>query len=133
MATALRCVLALCVAVAAMAAERTTPLTREDLLGRWEPAVEAIDEKTRAAAAEALKPGDDRWHIALMSKYGRLYFGQQPPDAGMWRLDEATPTSAVIVIQPAGREERRLKVAFDGTTLTPEGLPWKLPFRKAKQ
>ena len=113
-----------------VAVERTAVLTMDDLYGRWQPDVAAMDATLKKDAVVAIKAGEE-WSVTLTPRVGRLICGDISI-AGMWRLDNATAKGGTLVIEPKGSEAQRFTVTFDGKHLFVEALPWKLPFVKPK-
>ena len=115
----------------AHAADRTTPLVVEDLHGAWviDTASLKPDQKDAAKAAAAIED----YGINFTQRTCRVILSDDQSYAGMWRVDDATPTTATVVVQPKGGEERRIPVTFDGKTLVLTDTAGKLPMVKAKK
>jgi len=113
------------------AAERTTPIVVEDLHGAWviDTASLKADQKEAAKAAAAVED----YGINFTQRTCRVILSEDQAYAGMWRVDNATPTTATVVVQPKGGEERRIPITFDGKTLVLTDTPNKLPMVKAKK
>lgn len=124
--------LVLCsIALLMPAAERTTPLVVEDLHGAWIVDTQAVkaEQKEAAAAAAAV----EEYGVNFTQRTCRVILSDDQAYAGMWRLDEATPTTATVVVQPKGGEERRLRIRLEGKTLVLLDAPGALPLVKAKR
>jgi hypothetical protein len=112
-------------------AERTTPIVAEDLHGAWvvDTAHLTAAQQDAAKAAAAV----DGYGVNFTLRTCRVIISDERAFAGMWRVDDATPTTATIVVQPKGHEEQRVAITFDGTTLVLADEPGKLPLIKAKR
>jgi hypothetical protein len=112
------------IAPAAVAAE--APLTVEALYGTWAPDAAAATAEQRADVDAAAKL--EGYGITFTARICRVIFSEEEAYSGPWRLDQAAAGSAVLVVQPKGGEERRLKLALAGKHLRVDGG---LPLAKA--
>jgi hypothetical protein len=106
-------------------------ITPETLHGAWELDDKAVtkEQKADAAAAKAV----DGFGITFTLRTARVIFGEDNYVAGMWRVDGATATTATVVIQPKGGEERSFHITLDGKTkMTVAEAPGKLPLIKTR-
>jgi hypothetical protein len=117
------CLLALLLAGASLTAAE--PLDMDALHGTW-----VVDEKAATkeqAAAVAAAKAIEGFGVVLTTRTARVVFDADGMVAGIWRLDAATPTTAVLVIQPKGGEERRFNLTVTGDRMVvaeqPDGLP----------
>ncbi|MBA3846570.1 MAG: hypothetical protein H0X45_07990 [Planctomycetes bacterium] len=107
------------------------PLTNDDLHGTW-----TLDEKAATkdqAAAVAAAKAVESFGIVLTTRIARVVFETDGMVAGMWRLDDATATTATLVVQPRGGEERRYALTIDGERMTVAEAPGGLPLIRAKR
>lgn len=110
-----------------VAAENLLP---DHLYGSW-----VVDEKAVAkeqkedVAAAALVEG---FGITFTLRTARAIFAKDEMFTGMWRLDESTPTTATLVIQPKGGEERRYHLTLAKQRLVVAECPGQLPLKKAR-
>ncbi len=86
------------------------------------------DQKEAAAAAAKV----ENFGVNLTLRTARVIFASDTFVAGMWRLDDATPTTATLVIQPKGADEQRFHITFQKGRLTFDECPGKLPFRNIR-
>ena len=115
----------------AHAAERTAPIVVEDLHGAWVVDAASLKPEQKDAAKAAAAVAD--YGINFTQRTCRVILSDDQSYAGMWRVDDATPTTATVVVQPKGGEERRIPIIFDGKTLVLTDTPGKLPMVKAKK
>jgi hypothetical protein len=123
MRTALLCLIAMTLA----AADNLTP---DALHGMWVVDEKAVTKDQKDAAAAAAKI--ENFGINLTLRTARVIFAQDTVVAGMWRLDGATPTTATLVVQPKGGEERRYKITLTKGHLVIDECPGKLPLKNAR-
>ena len=109
------------------AAENLTP---DALHGIWVVDEKAVIKEQKEAAASAAQI--ENFGVNLTLRNARVIFAKNTVVAGMWRLDQATPTTATLVIQPKGGEERRYKVTLQKGTLIFDECPGKLPLKNAR-
>lgn len=109
------------------AAENLTP---DALHGMWVVDEKAVTKEQKDAAASAAQI--ENFGINLTLRNARVIFAKDTVVAGMWRLDGATPTTATLVIQPKGGEERRYKVTLKKGQLVVDECPGKLPLKNAR-
>ncbi len=117
------CLLALTIA----AADRLTP---DALYGHWVVDEKALTKDQQDAAAAAAKI--ENFGVNLTLRTARITFAKDAMVAGMWRLDEATPTTAVLVVQPKGGEEQRFHVTLQKGHLVIAECPGKLALKNAR-
>lgn len=117
------CLLALTIT----AAEKLNP---DVLYGIWVVDEKALTKEQKDAAAEAAKI--ENFGVNLTLRTARVIFAKDTVVAGMWRLDEATPTTAILVIQPKGGDEKRYHLTFQKGRLTFDECPGKLPMKNAR-
>ncbi len=113
--------------VAAVAAEN---LTADNLYGMWRVDDKALTKDQKEAAAAATKV--ENFGANLTLRTARLIFATDTMVAGMWRLDDATPTTATLVVQPKGADEQRFHVTLVKGRLTIDECPGKLPLKNAR-
>ncbi len=106
------------------AAENLLP---DNLFGTWVVNDKAVTTEQKEAAAKAALI--DGFGITFTLRTARVVFAQDELVTGMWRLDEATPTTATLVIQPKGADERRYKLTLIKQQLTVAECPGKLPLK----
>mgnify|MGYP000420096025 CR=1 FL=1 len=123
--TAMRHLALIVLATAALCAA-DAPLAVEALYGTWAPDAAAATPAQRPAVADAAKV--EGYGITFTARICRVVLADDDQYAGPWRLDQAAPGSAVLVVQPKGGEERRLKLALAGKHLSVDGG---LPLAKA--
>lgn len=111
------------------AAERTKPIVVEDLHGAWIVDTKSLKPEQQEAAKAAAAVAD--YGINFTQRTCRVILSEERSFAGMWRVDDATPTTATITVYPKGQEEQRLAITFDGKTLVLNDAPGKLPLIKA--
>lgn len=113
------------------AAERTTPIVAEDLHGAWVVDTTSLKPEQQAAAKAAAAV--EGYGVNFTQRTCRVILSEEQAFAGMWRVDEATPTTATITVYPKGQEEQRFAISFDGKTLVLTQAPGALPLVKAKR
>lgn len=106
------------------------PLLPDDLFGTWVVDEKAVAEGQRAAAAAAA--GIDGFGVTFTLRTARVVFAQDEMVSGMWRLDDATATTATLVIQPKGGDERRYRLTLAGKRLVVAECPGRLPLKNAR-
>ena len=92
------CFLALTLA----AAENLSP---DNIYGIWVVDDKALTKDQKDAAAAAAKV--ENFGVNLTLRTARIIFATDTVVAGMWRLDDATPTTAILVVQPKGGDEKK--------------------------
>jgi hypothetical protein len=105
-------------------------LTRDHLYGIWVVDEKALTKDQKDAAAEAAKV--ESFGMNLTLRTARVIFSNDAFVAGMWRLDNATPTTGTIVIQPKGGEERSYHITLEKGKLIVNECPGKLPMKNAR-
>ncbi len=112
---------------AATAAEKLTP---DSVYGLWQVDAKVLTKDQQEAAAAAAKV--ENFGVTLTLRTARVIFAADTVVTGMWRLDDATPTSAILVIQPKGADEQRFHLTLQKGHLTLDECPGKLPLRNAR-
>ncbi len=100
-------------------------LTADALRGTW-----SLDEKAATkeqAVAVAAAKAIESFGLVLTTKTARVLFEADGMVAGMWRLDDATATTATLVVQPRGGEERSYALTIDGDRMTVAEAPGQVP------
>ena len=120
-------ILCLCLLVFTLTAAEN--LSADALYGSWVVDDKALTKDQKEAAAAAAQV--ENFGMNLTLRTARVIFAKDTIAAGMWRLDEATPTTAVLVMQPKGGEERRLHLTLLKGHLVVDECPGKLPLKKA--
>lgn len=123
MRTACLCLLACAIA----AADNLTP---DDLHGHWVVDEKSVTKEQKDAAAAAAKV--ENFGINFTLRTARVVFASERFVAGMWRLDDATPTTATLVIQPRGADEQRFHLTLQKGRLTIDECPGKLPLKNVR-
>jgi hypothetical protein len=113
--------------LAAFAAENLTP---DNIYGIWQVDDKALTKEQKEAAAAAAKV--ESFGVNLTLRTARVIFASDTFVAGMWRLDDATPTTATLVIQPKGEDEKRFHITFQKGRLTFDECPGKLPLKNIR-
>jgi hypothetical protein len=109
------------------AAEKLTP---DALYGIWVVDEKAVTKEQKEAATAAAQV--ENFGVNLTLRTARVIFAKDTVVAGMWRLDEATPTAATLVIQPKGADERRFHLTLVKGRLIVDECPGKLPMKNAR-
>jgi hypothetical protein len=123
MRTACLCLLALSLA----AAENLGP---DNLYGIWVVDEKAATKEQKDAVAAAAQV--ESFGVNFTLRTARVIFAKDTVVAGMWRVDEATPTTATVVIQPKGADEQRFHVTLKKGQLVVDECPGKLPLKNAR-
>jgi len=123
---AMRTILLICLACSCHLA--AAELVRDDLLGFWRLDEQAVTDEQQDAAEDA--KAVEMFGMSLTNRIGRVIFSSDAMVAGMWRLEDATETTATVVIQSKGGSEHRYHVTLDGDdlqvgTAPPEGGGWR--------
>lgn len=105
-------------------------LSPDDLHGTWVVDEKAVTAEQKAAAAAAKDV--EGFGVTFTLRTARVVTGADEMYSGMWRLEDATATTATAVVQPRGGEERRLSVTRDGKHLIIAELPGKMRLIKAQ-
>lgn len=105
-------------------------LTADALHGIWVVDEKAVTKEQKEAAAAAGQV--ENFGVNLTLRNARIIFAKDTVVAGMWRLDQATPTTAIVVVQPKGGEERRYNVTLQKGHLIFAECPGKLPLKNAR-
>jgi hypothetical protein len=105
-------------------------LTPDSIYGIWQVDDKVLTKDQKEPAAAAAKV--ENFGVTLTLRTARVIFASDAIVAGMWRLDDATPTTATLVIQPKGADEQRLHLTFKKGHLTVEECPGKLPLKNIR-
>lgn len=105
-------------------------LTPDALYGIWVVDEKALTKDQKDAAASAAQV--ENFGVNLTLRTARFIFAKDSVVAGAWRLDQATPTTATLVVQPKGGEERRFTVTLKKGQLVVDQCPGKLPMKNAR-
>ena len=117
------CLLALTLA----AAEKLSP---DNIYGIWVVDEKALTKDQKEAAVDAAKI--ENFGVNLTLRTARVIFAKDTVGAGMWRLDDATPTTATLVIQPKGADEKKYHLTFAKGRMVFDECPGKLPMKNAR-
>ncbi|MDA3962964.1 MAG: hypothetical protein PF961_19440 [Planctomycetota bacterium] len=106
--------LLLVLTLAPFASLAAAELTRDDLTGFWVLDTTSVskDQKDAAAAAQTI----EGFGMVLTARIGRVTFEADSMIAGMWRVEDATATTATVIIQSKGGSEHSYQM-----TLTKKG------------
>lgn len=121
----MRIALLVLLAMALAAAENLLP---DHLFGTWVVDTAALAKPQQEAAAAAAKV--EGFGITFTLRTARVVFAAEGMVSGMWRLDEATPTTATLVIQPRGMDEQRFHLTLEQQRLVVAECPGRLPLKK---
>jgi hypothetical protein len=119
-----------CLCLLSLAAGAAENLTPDNIYGIWQVDDKALSKEQKEAAAAAAKV--ENFGVNLTLRTARVIFASDTFVAGMWRLDDATPTTATLVIQPKGADEQRFHITFQKGRLTFDECPGKLPLRNIR-
>jgi hypothetical protein len=117
----------LLLSVCLSAAEKLVP---DRLHGHWVVDTKGVGKDQQEAAAAAAKV--ENFGVAFTLRTARVVFSADRVISGMWRLDDATPTTATLVIQPRGADERRFRLTLVKDRLIVDECPGKLPLMKSR-
>ena len=123
-------IVCLCLCLFAQTLTAAEKLTPDALYGIWvvdEKALTKDQKEARTATAQV-----ENFGVNLTLRTARIIFAKDTVVAGMWRLDEATPTTATLVVQPKGGEERRYHLTLEKGHLVIAECPGKLPLKNAR-
>jgi hypothetical protein len=119
-----------CLCLLAMSLGAAENLDPDALYGHW-----VVDEKAAAKAqkeAAGAAAQVENFGVTLTLRTARIIFAKDELVAGMWRLDDATPTTGTLVVQPKGADERRYHVTLEKGHLVVAECPGKLPLKNAR-
>lgn len=119
-----------CLCLLSLTLSAAQNLTPDALYGMWVVDEKALTKDQKEAAAAAAKI--ENFGVNLTLRNARIIFAKDTVVAGMWRLDGATPTTATLVVQPKGGEERRYQVTLKKGQLVVDECPGKLPLKNAR-
>lgn len=123
----MRSVILALLTIALTAAENLRP---DDLFGHWVVDDKALSKEQMEAAAKAAQI--EGFGITITLRTARILFSADELVSGMWRLDDATPTTATLVIQPKGADERRYRLTMRSKRMTIDECPGKLPLKNTR-
>lgn len=130
LARAFAVLLAWALVAGSASAAAAAPLTPDALYGAW-VLDEAAATKEQAAAVASAK-AIEGFGIVLTLRTARITFVADEPISGPWRLEAATATTATLVVQPKGGEERRYAITVDKDRLTVAEAPGGVPFKRKR-
>ncbi len=119
-----------CLCLFALTLTAAENLSPDALYGMWVVDDKALAKDQKDAAASAAQV--ENFGVNLTLRTARIIFAKDAAVAGMWRLDEATPITATLVIQPKGGEEHRYHVTLQKGHLVITECPGKLPLKNAR-
>jgi hypothetical protein len=98
------------------------------LYGHWvvDPAAATAAQHDAVATATHV----ENFGLTLTLRTARIIFARDNLVAGIWRVDEATPTTATLVVQPKGGDERRYHLTLMKGLLVVAECPGQLPLSK---
>ena len=120
----------LCLCLFALTLAAAENLSPDAIYGIWVVDEKAATKDQKAAVAAAAQV--ENFGVNLTLRTARIIFAKDTVVAGMWRLDEATPTTAVLVVQPKGADEKRYHVSLAKGRLIFDECPGKLPMKNAR-
>jgi len=115
----MRTIALLLLATATVCAAVDAPLVADALYGTWLPDPAAVTAAQRPASEAAARV--EGYGITFTARICRVVFAEDQQYAGPWRLDTPAAGSAVLVVQPKGGAERRLKLVLTGKHLVADG------------
>jgi hypothetical protein len=121
---------ACCLCLLSLAAAAAENLTPDSIYGIWRVDDKALAKDQKEAAAAAAKI--ENFGVNLTLRTARVIFASDTFVAGMWRLDDATATTATLVIQPKGADEQRFHISYQKGRLTFDECPGKLPLKNIR-
>ena len=121
---------ACCLGLLSLATAAAENLTPDNIYGIWKVDDKALTQEQKEAAAGAAKV--ENFGVNLTLRTARVIFASDTVVAGMWRLDDASPTTATLVIQPKGADEQRFHLTFQKGHLTIDECPGKLPLKNVR-
>lgn len=119
-----------CLCLLALTLTAAEKLSPDNIYGIWVVDEKALTKDQKEAAAEAAQV--ENFGVNLTLRTARIIFAKDTVVAGMWRLDDATPTTATLVVQPKGGEERRYHLTLAKGRLVIDECPGKLPMKNAR-
>lgn len=120
----------LCLCLFALTLAAAENLSPDAIYGIWVVDEKAATKDQKEAVAAAAQV--ENFGVNLTLRTARIIFAKDTVVAGMWRLDEATPTTAVLVVQPKGADEKRYHVSLAKGRLIFDECPGKLPMKNAR-
>lgn len=121
---------AICICLLASVLAAADKLVPDNLYGHWVVDDKAVTKEQKAAAADAAKV--ENFGVNFTLRTARVVFTADKIVSGMWRLDDAMPTTATLVIQPRGADEQRFHLTLEKGRLTVAECPGKLPLKNAR-
>ncbi len=119
-----------CLCLVSLTLTAADNLVPDNIYGIWVVDDKAVTKDQKEAAASAAKI--ENFGVNLTLRTARIIFANDTFVAGMWRLDDATPTTATLVIQPRGADEQRFHLTFQKGHLTLDECPGKLPLKNTR-
>ena len=119
-----------CLCLFALTVAAVEKLTPDALYGIWVVDEKALTKDQKDSAASAAQV--ENFGVNLTLRTARVIFAKETVVAGMWRLDDATPTTATLVIQPKGADEKKYHLTFAKGRLVFDECPGKLPMKNAR-
>lgn len=119
-----------CLCLLSLTLAAADKLTPDALYGMWVVDEKALSKEQKEAASSAAQI--ENFGVNLTLRNARIIFAKDTIVAGMWRLDGATATTATLVVQPKGGEERRYQVTLKKGQLVIDECPGKLPLKNAR-
>ena len=120
----------ICLCLVALTLAGAEKLSPDAIYGIWVVDEKAATKDQKDAVAAAAQV--ENFGVNLTLRTARIIFAKDTVVAGMWRLDEATPTTAVLVVQPKGADEKRYHVSLAKGRLIFDECPGKLPMKNAR-
>jgi hypothetical protein len=119
-----------CLCLLALTLTAAENLTPDALYGLWAVDEKAVTKDQKEAATAAAQV--ENFGVNLTLRTARFIFAKDTVIAGMWRLDDAKPTTATLVVQPKGGDEHRFHVTLTKGRLIVDECPGKLPLKNAR-
>lgn len=105
-------------------------LIPDNLFGNWIVDEKLVTKQQQDAATAAARI--EGFGMTFTLRTARVVFAADEMISGMWRLDDATPTTATLVIQPKGADERRYRLTLQKQRLTVAECPGQLPLKNTR-
>ena len=102
-------------------------LVRDDVVGRWQLDMSRVTDAQRDAANGVV----EGFGITLTSRIGRVTWSADDMVAGMWRIDDATETTATLVISTKSGTEHHYHLTINGDQMNVTEAPHGLPLARA--
>ncbi len=120
----------LCLFLLVLGLAAADKLVPDQLHGHWVVDDKSVTKEQQDAAAAAAKV--ENFGVNFTLRTARVVFAADRVISGMWRLDDATATTATLVIQPKGSDEQRFHLTLLKGRLTVDECPGKLPLKNAR-